>query len=549
MSHNSIAILDFGSQYAQLIARRVREAHVYCELFPWDAPAEKVLALRPKGFILSGGPASVYAEGAPTLPGYVIESGLPVLGICYGMQLLTHRLGGKVNPSTEREYGCAIVESSVSSLLVPEKSFQAWMSHGDRVTELPPGFISLAKSANSPYAAMGDLSRKYYGLQFHPEVNHTERGAEILKHFAMDICGCAPDWTPASIIEESIAGVRSQVGGERVLAAVSGGVDSSVAAALVQKAIGHQQVAVFVDTGLLRQGEPEQVVHTFREQMGAELVVVDAADEFFAALKGVTDPEQKRKIVGEKFIRIFEREAKKLGAPPRAPSRRRFEMISGNRDYFVPSENRDYFAGTGTTPKFLVQGTIYPDVVESAAPDRDKAARIKSHHNVGGLPEDMEMSLVEPLRYLFKDEVRAVGEALGLPESMIWRQPFPGPGLTVRCLGEVTPERVACLRLADAIFTQELSAAGLLGKGAGTSQAFAVLLPVRSVGVMGDERTYQEVCAIRAVVTDDFMTADWARLPYDVLAKVANRIVNEVHGINRVVYDITSKPPATIEWE
>jgi GMP synthase (glutamine-hydrolysing) len=356
MTHNSVAILDFGSQYAQLIARRVREVHVYCELFPWDAPAEKVLALQPKGFILSGGPASVYADGAPTLPGYVIESGLPIFGICYGMQLLTHLLGGKVNPSMEREYGRAIVESSVSSPIVPEKSFQAWMSHGDRITELPSGFMSLAKSANSPYAAMGNLSRKYYGLQFHPEVNHTEGGAEILRRFAMDVCGCAPDWIPASIIEASVTRIRSQVGRERALAAVSGGVDSSVAAALVHKAIGDQQVAVFVDTGLLRQGEPEQVVRTFREQMGAELVAVDAAGEFFAALKGVTDPEQKRKIVGEKFIRIFEREAKKLGVP-----------------------------------KFLVQGTIYPDVVESAAPDRNKAARIKSHHNVGGLPEDMEM--------------------------------------------------------------------------------------------------------------------------------------------------------------
>jgi len=521
--HTSIAILDFGSQYAQLIARRVREAHIYCELFPWDAPAEKVLALRPKGFILSGGPSSVYAEGAPTLPGYIIESGLPILGICYGMQLLTYTLGGKVSSSTEREYGSAIIEILIPNPLLPDPSFPAWMSHGDRITEMPEGFIALAKSSNSPIAAMGDFVRKYFAVQFHPEVHHTPNGAEILKHFAMDVCGCVPDWTPASIIEESVIRIQSQVGGERVLAAVSGGVDSSVAAALVHKAIGDHQVAVFVNTGLLRQGEPEQVVRTFREQMGAELVAVDAAEEFFAALKGVTDPEQKRKIVGEKFIRIFEREAKKLGATPRS--------------------------GTGTTTKFLVQGTIYPDVVESAAPDRNKAAKIKSHHNVGGLPEDMEMSLVEPLRYLFKDEVRAVGEALGLPESMVWRQPFPGPGLTVRCLGEVTPGRVACLRLADAIFTQELSAAGLLGKGAGTSQAFAVLLPVRSVGVMGDERTYQEVCAIRAVVTDDFMTADWARIPYDVLAKVANRIVNEVHGINRVVYDITSKPPATIEWE
>jgi GMP synthase (glutamine-hydrolysing) len=513
MIHNSIAILDFGSQYAQLIARRVREAHVYCELFPWDTPAEEVLALQPKGFILSGGPASVYAESAPTLPDYVIGSGLPILGICYGMQLLVHTLGGKVNPSTEREYGSAEIQTLVPGTMLDVLS-RVWMSHGDRITKIPEGFIVLAKSGNSPIAAIGNFKRKYFAVQFHPEVHHTPNGTQVLKHFALDVCGCVPDWTPASIIEESVARIRSQVGGERVLAAVSGGVDSSVATALVHKAIGDQQVAIFVDTGLLRQGEPEQVVHTFRQQMGAELVALDAADEFLAALKGVSDPEQKRKIVGEKFIRIFEREAKKTGSI-----------------------------------KFLVQGTIYPDVVESAAPDRDKAARIKSHHNVGGLPEDMEMSLVEPLRYLFKDEVRAVGEALGLPESMVWRQPFPGPGLTVRCLGEVTPGRVACLRMADAIFTEELASAGLLGKGAGTSQAFAVLLPVRSVGVMGDERTYQEVCAIRAVVTDDFMTADWARLPYDVLAKVANRIVNEVHGINRVVYDITSKPPATIEWE
>jgi len=512
--HTSIAILDFGSQYAQLIARRVREAHIYCELFAWDAPAEKVLALQPRGFILSGGPASVYAEGAPTLPGYVLESGLPILGICYGMQLLTHTMGGKVNPSSEREYGHAIVEPLASNLIVPERSFQAWMSHGDRITALPPGFIPLAKSAHSPFAAMGDPARKYYGLQFHPEVKHTEGGAEILGRFAVKICGCAADWTPASIIEESVSRIRSQVGRERVLAAVSGGVDSSVAAALVQRAIGDQLVAVFVDTGLLRKDEPGQVVRTFREQMGAELVAVDAADDFFEVLKGIIDPEQKRRIVGEKFIRIFEREAKKLGAL-----------------------------------KFLVQGTIYPDVVESAAPDRNKAAKIKSHHNVGGLPEDMELTLVEPLRYLFKDEVRAVGEALGLPESLVWRQPFPGPGLTVRCLGEVTPERVARLRSADAILLEELAAAGLMGKNAETSQAFVALLPVRSVGVMGDERTYQEAAAIRAVVTDDFMTADWARIPYDVLARVANRIVNEVHGINRVVYDITSKPPATIEWE
>ena len=511
--HSSLAILDFGSQYAQLIARRAREAHVYCELFPWDAASDKVLAIHPSGFILSGGPASVYAAGAPTLLPYILESKLPILGLCYGMQLLAYSLGGEVAHSSEREYGPATIQPLIPGSMLDSIS-KVWMSHGDRITRLPEGFVALAKSGNSPVAAMGDFTRRYFAVQFHPEVKHTPGGAALLEHFAVDICGCAPDWTPASIIEESVARIRAQVGARRVLAAVSGGVDSSVAAALVHKAIGDQQVAVFVDTGLLRQGEPEQVVKTFREQMGAELVAVQAGAQFFAALKGVTDPEQKRKIVGEKFIRIFEREAKKLG-----------------------------------TPAFLVQGTIYPDVVESAAPDRNKAARIKSHHNVGGLPEDMEMALVEPLRYLFKDEVRAVGEALGLPEAMVWRQPFPGPGLCVRCLGEVTPERVARLRLADAIFTAELAAAGLLGKGAGTSQAFAVLLPVRSVGVMGDERTYQEACAIRAVVTDDFMTADWARLPYDVLARVANRIVNEVHGINRVVYDITSKPPATIEWE
>ena len=519
---SSLAILDFGSQYAQLIARRVREAHVYCELFPWDAPSATVLAIKPSGFILSGGPASVYAAGAPILLPYILESKLPILGMCYGMKLHAYTLGGAVAHSTEREYGPATLQPLVPGTLLDAIS-NVWMSHGDRITRLPEGFVALASSANSPVAAMGDFARKYFAVQFHPEVKHTPGGAALLEHFAVDICGCAPDWTPASIIADSLARIRLQVGGERVLAAVSGGVDSAVAAALVHQAIGDQQVAVFVDTGLLRQGEPEQVVKTFRQQMGAELVALDAGAEFFAALQGVTDPEQKRKIVGEKFIRIFEREAKKLGAPSRA--------------------------GTGTNPRFLVQGTIYPDVVESAAPDRSKAARIKSHHNVGGLPQDMQMALVEPLRYLFKDEVRAVGEALGLPEAMVWRQPFPGPGLCVRCLGQVTPERVARLRLADAIFTAELSAAGLLGKGAGTSQAFAVLLPVRSVGVMGDERTYQEACAIRAVVTDDFMTADWARIPYDVLARVANRIVNEVHGINRVVYDITSKPPATIEWE
>ena len=524
---DSIAILDFGSQFAQLIARRVREAQVYCELFPWDAPAEQIMALEPKGFILSGGPSSAYEPGAPFIPDFVLASVKPILGICYGMQALTVALGGQVDPSTEREYGHAEIElisgrgGGTPPLLA--NISRVWMSHGDRITKLPEGFVALARSGNSPYAAMGDFERNYYGVQFHPEVHHTPNGIELLRHFVVDICGASPTWTPASIIEESVNRIRAQVGNERVLAAVSGGVDSSVAAALVHKAIGDQLVAVFVDTGLLRKGEGEQVVSVFRKQMGAELVAVDAAEQYFQALSGVTEPEQKRRIVGEKFIRIFEEQAKQL-----------------------------------RQPKFLMQGTIYPDVVESSAPDRNKAEKIKSHHNVGGLPEDMQFELVEPLRYLFKDEVRAVGEALGLPESMVWRQPFPGPGLTVRCLGEVTPERAARLRAADAILQEELSAAGFLGKpgsfgslaaGHHSSQAFAVLLPVRSVGVMGDQRTYQEAIAIRAVSTEDFMTADWTRLPHDLLAKVSNRIVNEVDGINRVVYDITSKPPATIEWE
>jgi len=511
---DSIAILDFGSQYAQLIARRVREARVYCELFPWDAPAEKVLAIQPKGFILSGGPASVYETGAPFIQEYILSSGLPILGICYGMQALTQALGGQVDPSTDREFGPATVTPRTNAFLLPAQPFPVWMSHGDRLTSLAPGFASLASSDNSPFAAIGDASRNYYGVQFHPEVRHTPDGPVILRSFVVDICHTRPDWTPDSIIETSVQRIRSQVGSQRVLAAVSGGVDSSVATALVHRAIGDQLVAVFVNTGLMRQGEPEQVSSSLQAILGPELVAVDAAREFLDALKGVTDPEKKRRLVGEKFIRIFEKQARDLGQPG-----------------------------------FLVQGTIYPDVVESSAPDRNKADRIKTHHNVGGLPEDMHFQLVEPLRYLFKDEVRAVGEALGLPEEMVWRQPFPGPGLAVRCLGEVTPDRIGRLQSADAILTQELKGAGLVGRGAETSQAFVVLLPVRSVGVMGDVRTYQEVAAIRAVITDDFMTADWVRLPFDLLAKVANRIVNEVHGINRVVYDITSKPPATIEWE
>jgi GMP synthase (glutamine-hydrolysing) len=517
---DTIVILDFGSQYSQLIARRVRECRVYCELFAWDAPAATVLAAQPKGFILSGGPASVYAEAAPAIPEYVLGSGAPVLGICYGMQALTQALGGQVAASTEREYGPADLEVLADNPLIPTGLQPVWMSHGDRIETPPPGFAVLGRSANSPVGVIGDVARGYYGLQFHPEVHHTPGGKTILERFAVDICGAAPQWTPEAIIAESVERVRRQVGREAALSAVSGGVDSSVATALVQQAIGDQLVAVFVDTGLLRLGEAEQVQTTLRDRLGVELIRVDAQAQFMDALRGVTAPEQKRRIIGELFIRIFEAQAKAVGKP-----------------------------------RFLVQGTIYPDVVESSAPDRAQAHRIKTHHNVGGLPKEMQFELVEPLRYLFKDEVRLVGEALGLPSEMVWRQPFPGPGLAVRCLGEVTPERIQRLRQADAILTGELHAAGLLrmesqdGEMHGSAQAFAVLLPVRSVGVMGDQRTYQEAVALRAVTTEDFMTADWARLPYESLARIANRIVNEVEGVNRVVYDITSKPPATIEWE
>jgi GMP synthase (glutamine-hydrolysing) len=517
---DAIAILDFGSQTSQLIARRVREAQVYCELFPWDAPAEQVLALEPKGYILSGGPASVYEPGAPTIPAYVLNSQRPILGICYGMQALTQALGGKVDASAQREYGLAQLETLHPNPLVDRGAQPVWMSHGDRIESPPPGFSVLGRSENSPVALMGDVERGLFGLQFHPEVHHTPGGRQILQRFVIEVCQARPQWTPESIIHESVHRIRQQVGEELVISAVSGGVDSSVATAMVQKAVGEQLAAVFVDTGLLRQGEAAQVKVVLQEKLGIELITVDAVQQFMSALKGVTAPEEKRRIIGELFIRTFEEQARQIGAP-----------------------------------RFLVQGTIYPDVVESSAPDRAKAQRIKTHHNVGGLPEKMNFTLVEPLRYLFKDEVRAVGEALGLPSEMVWRQPFPGPGLAVRCLGEITYERIERLRAADAIFTGELAAAGLLRMTAqadqtrGTAQAFAVLLPVYSVGVMGDQRTYQETVALRAVTTQDFMTADWARLPDDVLAKVANRIVNEVQGVNRVVYDITSKPPATIEWE
>jgi GMP synthase (glutamine-hydrolysing) len=518
MMNNSIAVIDFGSQYSQLIARRVREANVYCELFPWDAPQESVQTIAPRGYILSGGPASVYAMGAPVIPDYVLESGIPILGICYGMQLLAHMLGGRVSPSDEQEYGFALAEVPENNPLLPVGSIKVWMSHGDRIKTLPPGFTALASSPNSPTAAMGNMERRVFGVQFHPEVRHTQQGADILRRFVVDICGTRPDWTPESIISQSIDRIRQQVGTQRVTSGVSGGVDSSVATALVHRAVGDQLKPVFVDNGLLRKDEREEVEDAFRRTLGIDLVVKNETSTFLNGLSGVIEPEEKRRIIGEIFIRTFEEAARQMGSPT-----------------------------------FLVQGTIYPDVVESSAPDRAKAARIKTHHNVGGLPEDMTFELVEPLRYLFKDEVRAVGEALGLPPELVWRQPFPGPGLAVRCLGEITQERLDILREADAIFTSELAAAGMLKSNAQqdalVAQAFVVLLPVRSVGVMGDQRTYKEVAALRAVTTDDFMTADWAQIPHDFLGRVANRIVNEAKGINRVVYDITSKPPGTIEWE
>ncbi len=512
---DAIAILDFGSQYTQLIARRVRESHVYCELFLWDTPPEKVLAIEPRGIILSGGPASVYASDAPHLPDYVLAQRVPVLGICYGMQLLAHHLGGRVSPATEREYGAAEIELiDLDNPLFQRfpRCLNVWMSHGDHIEALPPGFDVLARSANSPVAAMGDPTRGFYGLQFHPEVAHTDQGRELLRRFAVDVCGCTPDWTPAAFIEQAVEAIRAQVGKDQVVCGLSGGVDSAVTATLVHRAVGQGLTCIFVNTGLLRQGEPEQVVRTFQEELGMRLVAVDATEEFLGALEAVTDPERKRRVIGERFIRVFEREARKLGRVP-----------------------------------FLAQGTLYPDVIESRRPEQRAAARIKTHHNVGGLPKDMQFQLVEPLCYLFKDETRAVGQALGLPDEIVWRQPFPGPGLAVRIIGEVTWKRLQTLRAADAILLEELAARDLLRTA--TQQTFAVLLPVRSVGVMGDQRTYQYVIAIRAVTTEDFMTADWARLDHALLARVSNRIVNEVPEVNRVVYDITSKPPATIEWE
>ncbi len=520
-NHDTIAILDYGSQTAQLIARRVRELRVYCELIPWHAPAERFAALNPKGYILSGGPASVYEPGAPTLPQCVLDSGRPILGICYGMQLLAHNLGGRVDPAARREYGHATLTIVADAEHTPllrglPLEVQVWMSHGDHVVDLPPTFAPLGVTPAS-VAAMGDVGRGIYGVQFHPEVQHTPQGKELLGNFVLDVCGCRPDWTPANVIAESVAGIAAQVGDGHVVCGLSGGVDSAVTAALIHRAVGDRLTCVFVDHGLLRQGEAAQVVETFQRHLGMRLVAVNAAEEFLSDLAGVTDPELKRKRIGARFVRTFE-----------------------------AAEAQAVAAGGGRA-QFLAQGTLYPDVIESASRADQRTARtIKTHHNVGGLPADMTFQLIEPLRSLFKDEVRQVGEALGLPEEIVWRHPFPGPGLAIRIIGEVTWERLETLRRADAIFLEELRAAGLYRAA---SQAFAVLLPVRSVGVMGDGRTYADTVALRAVTTDDFMTADWARLPYDLMARISSRIVNEIPAVNRVVYDISSKPPATIEWE
>jgi GMP synthase (glutamine-hydrolysing) len=509
-----VLILDFGAQYAQLIARRIRESHVYCEVHPHSLPLAKIRALGPKAIVLSGGPSSVYAPDAPTADDALFDLGIPMLGICYGVQLMAQRLGGRVEHADAREYGPAEVKvedaTGIFAGFTKGETLQVWMSHGDRITALPPGFQSIGTSANTPLCAIAEPRRKMYGIQFHPEVVHTPRGGEILRAFLFNVAGLSPTFTPLSFSEEAVEAVRTKIGADSAICGLSGGVDSSVAAVLCHRAIGDRLTCVFVDNGVLREGEAEQVVHLFRDTFRMPLVHVDARERFLTALRGVTEPERKRKIIGGVFIDVFEEEAAK-----------------------VPGV------------KWLVQGTLYPDVIESVS-TKGPSAVIKSHHNVGGLPERMNFGLVEPLRELFKDEVREVGAAMGLPRELLWRQPFPGPGLAVRCLGEVTEERLVPLRRANAIVEEEIRASGL---HASLWQSFAVLLPVRSVGVMGDQRTYDETIAVRAVLSSDGMTADWARLPHDLLARLSARIINEVKGVNRVVYDISSKPPATIEWE
>jgi GMP synthase (glutamine-hydrolysing) len=510
---DTVIVLDFGSQTAQLIARRVRELNVYSELLPFDTPWEELQRRQPKALILSGGPASVYEEDAPRPDPRVWQSDVPVLGICYGIQLMAHELGGGVVPADKREYGPATVTITTDDGLFAglDRTQPVWMSHGDKILEPPPGFQPLALTDSTPYAGLADHARRMYGIQFHPEVVHTPAGRDILRNFVLGIAQAQPTWTSASFIDSTVAQIRAQVGDGRVICALSGGVDSAVAATLVHRAVGDQLTCIYVDHGLMRKRESELLRQTFAENFGMDLLMVDARERFLRRLAGVEDPEEKRRIIGDEFIRVFEEEAAKLG---------RID--------------------------FLTQGTLYPDVIESTAPETKAAQKIKTHHNVGGLPADLRFALIEPLRYLFKDEVRAVGLELELPESMVLRQPFPGPGLAIRIIGEVTAERLDTLREADWIVIDEIKAAGLYRS---LWQSFAILTPVRSVGVMGDGRTYANVVAIRAVSSEDGMTADWAKLPYEVLARISSRIVNEVPGVNRVVYDISSKPPATIEWE
>jgi len=508
-----IIILDFGSQYTQVIARRIRECQVFSQILPFNTPAAKLAELKPKGLILSGGPCSVYDKKAPHCDPSLWQLGVPVLGICYGMQLLAHQLAGKVQPGKKREYGPAEIDIAAGSPLFQgmEPVQKVWMSHGDQVTLLPEGFAAIGRTENAPHAAVADERRKLYGLQFHPEVHHTPNGKQIISNFVHWVCGCGREWTMRSFIERSIEEIRAKVGKDKVVLGLSGGVDSSVAAALVHKAIGNQLTCVFVNNGVLRKGEAEGVQRVFGRNMRMKLVYADATRTFLTKLRGVANPERKRKIIGRTFIEVFDKAAHKAGKA-----------------------------------RFLAQGTTYPDVIESVPIAGNPAAMIKSHHNVGGLPKRMKLELLEPLRQLFKDEVREVGAQLGLPKGIVWRQPFPGPGLAVRILGEVTPERIAVLQEADWVVIDEMKKADLYYK---IWQTFAVLLPVKSVGVMGDERTYENVIAIRAVDSVDGMTADWVRLPYDLLARLSTRIINEVKGVNRVTFDISSKPPATIEWE
>jgi GMP synthase (glutamine-hydrolysing) len=524
-AHSRILILDFGSQYTQVIARRIRECQVYSEIVRFDTRAAEVVRLKPNGLILSGGPASVYDKGAPHLDPKIFSLGIPVLGICYGMQLMAHHLGGEVEFSARREYGPGMLRISNSSQLFEGlgEQIDIWSSHGDKVTTLPAGFHTAARTENSDFAAIENPERKLYGLQFHPEVAHTPRGKEILQNFVYHICHCAMDWTMASFVEEACARTRKQVGDQKVVLGLSGGVDSSVTAALLHKAIGDQLTCIFVNNGLLRSREEEIVQRVFGENFHVRLKYVDASERFLALLRGITDPETKRKLIGNEFIKVFQHATEEL-----------------------LDEDRRNGARKHGGYKFLAQGTLYPDVIESVSIEGNPAQVIKSHHNVGGLPEKMHFELVEPVRQLFKDEVRQAGLQLGLPKEIVYRQPFPGPGLAVRILGEVTPERLSILREADTIVVSEMESTGWYYR---VWQSFAVLLPVRSVGVMGDQRTYENTIVLRIVESQDGMTADWVRLPYELLARISARISNEVKGVNRVCYDISSKPPSTIEWE